>query len=452
VQGERHTSRAKVSIAALAIAVVLTLAFIAGYRARRQPFGQEEPAASPAGNLFIAEASAASHPSFIYGRVTTDDGTVYEGRLQFGGDEEAFWGQYFNGSKAENPWAAYVPAEELTEDEPLEIFGFKINWKGQVNLSRLFMARFGDIARVESNGWDLRVTLKSGTQLELDLFAADDFADGIRVWDAMRGIEDIEEREMRSIDFLAATGEPGAVPDRLRGTVSTRGAGDFSGFIEWGPEQSLGSDELYGDTAKGERGLRFDRIRSIVQHSPGNWLVTLHGGEEIRSENREVPSHNGIYVDDQRYGRVLIPWKAFERVDFGPGERGPVYDEFPAGRPLTGEVTTRDGHRISGRLVYDLDESETTETLDAQSQGVDYNIPFGLIASIVLPDTEERGAARATVALTSGEVLQMDLAGDLGRQNLGMLVFVSGNSRAEYIRWTEIMQIRFDRPATMFPR
>jgi hypothetical protein len=27
-----------------------------------------------------------------------------------------------------------------------------------------------------------------------------------------------------------------------------------------------------------------------------------------------------------------------------------------------------------------LDESETTETLDAPSQGVDYTIPFGLIA------------------------------------------------------------------------
>jgi len=445
-----YTSTAKVVIAALAFAIVLTLAFIAGRRALRQPFGQEEPAAlaSPAGSLSAAEASVASHPSFIFGRVTTDD-DVYEGRLQFGGDEEAFWGQYFNGAKAENSWAAHVPADQLTEDEPFEILGFKFNWKGQVNLSRPFMARFGDIARVESNGWDLRVALKSGTQLELDRFAADDFGDGIRVWDARRGIVDLEEGRIRSIDFLAAPSEPGPVPSRLRGAVSTRGAGNFSGFIEWGPKQNLGSDELPGDTAKGERGLRFDRIRSIVQHSPDNWLVALHGGEEIRSKN--AGDNDGIYVDDQRYGRVLIPWKIFERVDFGPADSGPAYDEFPAGRPLTGEVTKRDGRRISGRLVYDLDESETTETLDAPSQGVVYNIPFGFIASIALPPTEERGAARATVALASGEVLQLELSGDLGGQNLGMLVFVSGGRKPEYVRWSEIMQIRFDRPATIYP-
>jgi len=38
-----------------------------------------------------------------------------------------------------------------------------------------------------------------------------------------------------------------------------------------------------------------------------------------------------------------------------------------AGRPLTGKVITRSGRRLAGRLVYDLDESETTETLDAPS-------------------------------------------------------------------------------------
>jgi hypothetical protein len=38
-----------------------------------------------------------ANQDFLYGRVTTDDGATYEGRLRFGGDEEAFWGNYFNG-------------------------------------------------------------------------------------------------------------------------------------------------------------------------------------------------------------------------------------------------------------------------------------------------------------------------------------------------------------------
>ena len=65
-------------------------------------------------------------------------------------------------------------------------------------------------------------------------------------------------------------------------------------------------------------------------------------------------------------------------------------------------MTTRGARRLTGRLVYELDESETTETLDAPSQGVDYTIPFGLIASITPVGQEERGtAARAVVASQS---------------------------------------------------
>jgi hypothetical protein len=147
----------------------------------------------------------------------------------------------------------------------------------------------------------------------------------------------------------------------------------------------------------------------------------------------------------------VISWNAFERVDFSAGGSGPAYGDFPTGRSLTGDVTTRDGRHLAGRLVYDLDESETTETLDAPSQGVDYTIFFGLIASIVLPAPEELAARRAEVTLYNGEVLQLELAGDLGEGNAGMLIFVDDRKQPEYLRWTEIKQIHFDRPSAMYP-
>ena len=148
-------------------------------------------------------------------------------------------------------------------------------------------------------------------------------------------------------------------------------------------------------------------------------------------------------MSDPRFGRVLVSWDAFERLDFSPGGSGPAYGDFPPGRPLTGSVTTRAGRRLAGRLVYDLDESETTETLDAPSQGVDYTIPFGLIASIVLPGREER----ARVTLSNGEELQLDRRGDLGEANAGMLIFVDGSQRPEYVLWTDVEQVDFDRPS-----
>jgi hypothetical protein len=97
-------------------------------------------------------------------------------------------------------------------------------------------------------------------------------------------------------------------------------------------------------------------------------VTLLDGREIVLSGTAKVGGNRGVYVDDPRYGRVLVSWDAFERVDFSPGGSGPAYGDFPPGRPLTGSVTTRAGRRLAGRLVYDLDESETTETLDAPSR------------------------------------------------------------------------------------
>ena len=48
---------------------------------------------------------------FLYGRVTTDDGATYVGRLRFGRDEEAFWGNYFNGVERREPVGGPAPAD-----------------------------------------------------------------------------------------------------------------------------------------------------------------------------------------------------------------------------------------------------------------------------------------------------------------------------------------------------
>jgi hypothetical protein len=440
-------TRATIASGAVATVFVL-LALVAGHRALEQDV--ETALATPTAMIPSTEET---HEGLLYGRVTTDDGVIYQGRMRWGGDEEALWGNYFNGFKDENPWVAHAPPDQLPKERiSIGAFGIEIaGWDHVMDLGRPFMARFGDIARIDPRGSDLKVTLKSGTAFHLDRFSADDVADGLRVWDDTRGVVDLGEWRIRTIELLPSA-RLGSGPYPLHGRVRTR-QGDFTGFIQWDREECVGSDKLDGSTADGALSVRFDSIRSIERLSGDGSRVTLLDGRVIvLSDTREVgPGNRGIYVDDQRYGRVLVSWDAFERLDFSPSGTGPAYGDFPPGHPLTGSILTRSGRRLVGRLVYDLDESETTETLDAPWQGVDYTIPFGLIASIVPPGLEEGGVQRVRVTLHSGEELGLEPAGDLGEGNAGMLIFLNGRQQPEYVPWTDVQEVDFDRPPAMYP-
>lgn len=401
-----------------------------------------------------------NHPGGLYGRVSILDGSSYEGWLRWGGDEEALWNHAFNGTKSENPWRDHVPPDRLPrQGQPVRVFGVEISQRQRpLDLERPFMARMGDIERIEAARTNLWVTLKSGTVFELDRFEASDFDDGLRVWDRERGMVDLGSRQLRSVELLAAPGSQ-TVSNWLYGTVQTQ-QGTFTGFLQWNRQQSLGSDPLEGFTDEGALSVRFDTVSAIARRSRDSILVTLSDGSEIELTGTQEAGqgHRGVYVDDSRYGRVLVSWGTFERVDLSPGDRAPVYEDFPAGSPLMGTVTTRSGLRHTGRLVYDLDESETTETLDAPAWGVDYSIPFSRIAAIELPaavsaevsvaevsGTEgvgTQGAGRGPIlVLHSGEELRLELAGDLGPENAGLLIFVEGSRDPEYVPWAEVWRV-----------
>lgn len=444
----RHKTLA--TLTGSAAAAVLVAGLVTGCALLERDAADSE--AATAGTT-LSSAAAEAHPSFLHGRITTVDGERYEGRLRFGGNEEATWGDYFNGFKDGNPWAEYAP-DRLEGRRTFSFLGFQVrNPWAPSELRRQLMVRFGDVARIEARGRDLRVTLKSGAEFHLDRYAADDFADGVRVWDGTHGTVDLDEDRIRTIEFLAPP-RPSAAPSyRLHGTVRTR-QGDFTGALQWGREGSVGLDELTGRAADGELlRLPFITLRSIARRSGESAQVTLLDGRQaVLTGTRDVgKDHRGIYVDDPRYGRVLIPWNAFDRVDFTPAgaasaDGDPAYGDFPAGSPLTGSVTTRAGRRLAGRLVFDLDESESTQTLDAPAEGVHYTIPFGLVGSI---DRSGNAAGRVGLTLRSGEELQLESTDDLGDGNAGMLIFADGRARPEYVGWADVARIDFGHAAAV---
>ncbi len=437
-------------------------------RSAAAPRSAETPPASAAPEV---RGVAGDAQGFLYGRVTTRVGQVYLGRLRWGIGREAFWGDSFNGLKADNPWAAQVSPERLPKEASTSflrrLFGSSPRAK---DLRRRFMARFGDLVRIEARGLKgVRVTQKSGTVVDLDRFEAGDFDDGVRVFDA-RGTVDLDSMAIASVELLPTPGLADA-PARLAGTVHTA-QGDFTGTLQWDREKGVATDELVGrrkigipglatavvpglDKA-GTLGLRFDTIRTIARRSSNSALVTLLDGREVEligtgdSGVGDVGIDNrGIYVDDPRYGCVLVAWDAFESADLQPSGSGPAYADFPGGTALAGTVMVRDGRTLRGRLVFDLDESETTETLDAPAGGVNYLIPFGLVAAITPAPAEPAAppGARATVRLWSGEELELEPSGDLGENNAGLLIFAGDGARGEYVAWSEVRRIDLDRPA-----
>ncbi|RMF75922.1 MAG: hypothetical protein D6738_02615 [Acidobacteria bacterium] len=442
----------RLAVVAAVVALLGVLLVLMIRRDDGQATVPDQPASAPPAPVRTSPplpAAPADQQGFLYGRITRTDGTVVEGRLRFGGSEEAFWNDWFNGTKAGNPWAARVPREQLEERRMIRLFGIEFPFgTRRRDLDRPFMSRFGDIARIEAGARTIRVTRRSGTVIALDRFGADDLADGVRVWIPGQDTVDIGEWSIRSIEF-EPTRQLDAAPQRLRGTVRTH-AGTFSGFVQWNRSQRVGSDELRGRTAAGgQRTIRFDAIHSIERVGDDASRVTLHDGSEIvLAGARDVgEGHRGVSVDDERYGRVLVSWDTFERIDFAPAaDSGPGYDDFPPGRPLAGSVTTRDGRRLAGRLVFDLDESETTDTLDAPSGGVQFTIPFALVASIVLPEDDEDASTFVRVMLHSGEALGLERRGDLGEANAGLLVFPGEGQEPTYVPWQELARLDLDRP------
>jgi len=47
--------------------------------------------------------------------------------------------------------------------------------------------------------------------------------------------------------------------------------------------------------------------------------------------------------------------------------------------------------------------------------------------------------------------LRLELTGDLGEGNLGMVIFVDDDQRPQYVPSGDVERIDFDRPAEMYP-
>lgn len=380
---------------------------------------------------------------FLYGRVVTTSDSVYEGRLRWNGDEEAFWGDHFNASKEDRPYIDDIPRRERRreDDDSIRILGIRIGSSRWSSSGRSLVARFGDIEKIEVHrGEEATLHMKGGSKVEVD-GGSNDLGSRIYVWDNEVGEVKLDWDRIKTIEFLPTPANIDVRVTRLAGKVKTD-SGDFEGYIQWDKEECLSEDELDGESDDGDVSIPMGNLKSIERRSRRSSTVTFWSGREmVLDGTNDVDSDNrGIFVDDPRFGRVLVSWDAFERLDFSqPGPSGPSYDDFKPSGPLRGKVTEVGGETHSGRIVYDMDESEGWEILNGDRRDLEYNIPFSLIRSII---PESRDSSR--VILKGGEEVTLEDSADVGDGNDGVLVIPDGGGEPTYVDWDDVERIDFD--------
>lgn len=385
-----------------------------------------------------ANAAAAAVQGFIYGRVESRSGT-YTGRLRWD-DEEAFWDDHLNGDRNQRPYLDLVPPDRRGARHPVKLFGLTLGSRWQAwSEDRSIAVRFGDITRLERHGRRHVLLMKSGLEVELK-GGSNDLRGEITVWDAEHGETELEIEAIDSITFLPTPASLAVDVQRAYGTVLTT-AGSFEGFIIWDNEERLSTDILDGDDPSGKRHkIPLGDIRRIARRSQSSCELTLTDGSVLVLDgtNDVDGSNRGIYVDDPRFGRIEVPWRAFDRLDLASGHgSGPAYGSYTAGRPLRGTVETLAGARLAGGIVYDVDESETWDILSGWQDDIGYEIPFSLITAITRLDEDS-----SRVTLSSGTSLTLGKSADVGGEHAGIVVLGPGAPR--YVPWAEVRSVSFE--------
>ncbi len=394
---------------------------------------------------FVLQVSAQDE-GFIYGRITTEDGDVYEGPIRWG-KEEVYWTDMFNASKKENKNLDYLSNRELDELEDryydrnnnLVSRFISIEWNdNDRQFVHEFSTEFGNIKALRLRSSNrVEVTLKNGEEIDVDGSGYNDIGAKLRVIDRELGTIRISWSNIDMVEFLPT---PSNLEERfgkpLYGTVVCD-LGEFTGYIQWDHDERVGTDILDGEEDGDDYEIAFSKIASIEKDGFSSSIVTLKSGRELdlRGTNDVDDDNKGIIVTVKGLGRVDIDWDEFEEVTFkeAPGS-GPSYSSFSTPKKITGTVEVDNGDEHRGEIIFDLDEEYTFELLNGENDDVKFIIPFRNITEIT-----PRGSYSAHVMIKGGDKLTLEDGQDVSDKNLGVLIKTNGDRI--YVPWDRIETI-----------
>jgi hypothetical protein len=405
--------------------------------------------------MILTISVQAQDETFIYGKIKTEDGKEYEGPIRWG-KEEVYWSDIFNAAKLKNENLRYLSDRdrERLDDrndswfswDDRNFFGTR-HWASYSNHDRdyvhQFACQFGDIKSLKPTGSKyVELEMKDGRIFEVSGEGYNDIGLDIKITDQELGEMELYWNRIDKIEFMNTPSKlTQKFGDPLYGTVEAFGE-KFTGFIQWDLDERLSTDKLDGDGDDGDVSIAFGKIKSIEKRGSRS-LVILKSGRDLMLDGSNDVSHGhrGVIVMNSDFASVKIPWDEFDKVTFEEKISGtlPTYNQFAAPKELNAKVTTADGKILSGKLVFDLDESFDYELLQGQEGEFEYAAPFRNVKRITT-----KGEHRCAVEFKNGKTLTLDEGQDVNEKNQGVLVFAKDKSDPVYVPWDEITQIDFN--------
>jgi hypothetical protein len=386
----------------------------------------------------------AQDEGFIYGKIKTIDGNSYTGQMRWGDRGEAFWTDHFNGTKEDNENYRYLSREDRNEirERQRDNRGwsyFNISWgRDDWETTHEFRTEFGNISKIDiGRRSEVELTLRNGDRIMVK-DGSDDFGTTITIMDQELGKTKLNWSRIESIEFMNTPSKiANGIGDPLYGTVTYYG-GKITGWIQWDHDERYSTNVLDGDTRDGDMKIEFGNIKSIEKDGSGSNVVTTSGREiYLRGSNDVNGENNGIIVSTD-FGRVDISWKEFRSVAFtNAPNSGKAYSDFTVNK-LSGTVETMNGEKLTGRIIFDLDEEYNFEIIQGEDDGIEYFIPIANIKSFA-----PRNYDNATIVLKNGTEIMLGEGRDVSEENEGVLVF-SGAGDPVYVSYAKIKSITFN--------
>lgn len=178
----------------------------------------------------------------------------------------------------------------------------------------------------------------------------------------------------------------------------------------------------------------FGNIKSMRPRSSDRVEVQLKNGQFLRLDGSGYNDVGAtIRIMDEEIGLVKVSWNDIDEILF---TNTPAKLDRKFGEPLYGTVYGDLGE-FTGYIQWDHDERVSTDVLDGEEDGDDYEIEFGKIKSI-----ERDGYSSSIVTLKSGRDFDLRGTNDVDDDNKGIIITVKGLGRVD-MEWEDFDKVVF---------